>query len=253
MPDEMTYHNGYHHVRDRDHHGDHHDSVLLGQHLGTVGSAGRDVDDAGRDLSSAIGNAGRDLAGTIGDADRDLTSAIADADRGGRILAAIREEGGRDRDRCDRGHGDTKDSVHHLGHRLGDRLCDIGDKVREEGSRGRERTGREGDRTREAVRDTGRELLKEALKAHASDMLEHRDTQLLIERKFSKLQDDAAEARREIERIARKEAVVTRELIVSESRACMERELAKCREEALLLKMQMACGSNGNGTGNPHD
>lgn len=134
MADEMTYHNGYHHVRDRD---DHHEEVLLGQHLGTVGSAGRDVDDAGRDLTSAVADANRDLINANGDANRDLINATSNGSQHSSILGAVLGQGGAGIAATHAASGHVRDSVNnaaqHLTHEVADGHRHLTDTVQHVG------------------------------------------------------------------------------------------------------------------------
>jgi hypothetical protein len=105
-------------------HGHHHDDVLLGQHLGTVGSAGRDIDDAGRDLTSSSADANRDLINANGDANRDLINANASGTQHTAILGSVLREGGDGRATTLGASGHVRDSVHNTGQHLTHEVAD---------------------------------------------------------------------------------------------------------------------------------
>lgn len=223
MADEMTYNNGYHYVRDDNDNG--HDGVLLGQHLGTVGSAGRDIDDAGRDLTSASADANRDLINANADANRDLISALHGGDQHSSILAAVLDS---------RAH--VTDALNHVGR---DVLRDGGATREEVAQQGKENIIGildQGSRGRETTLAQAAEIRNDIADAHSQNLLAHCETQKLVIKEHCETRE-----------AVREEGVRTREVVIAEARACLERELARVGEENTLLKLQLNLLSSGTG------
>lgn len=223
---EMTYHNGYHYVRDNGN--DDHDEVLLGQHLATVGSAGRDVDDAGRDLTSAVADANRDLISAGDDATRDLINAHNDSSAHAQILAAIGASTGRVADLVNANGRDILRESAAVREEVAQQGKENIVGILDQGSRGREVTFDQGSRGRETTLATSAQIREDLADAKADLMKEHCETQKLVITEHCKTREQLAA-----------EAVRTRELISAEARATVEREMTSLREANSLLQLQL--------------
>lgn len=220
MADEMTYHNGYHYVRDND---DDHDEVLLGQHIASVGSAQRDVSDAGRDLTAASADANRDLISAGDDATRDLINSHNNGSQHATLLAAVLEGRGQLGDRI----GQVQTDVARESGAVREEVAQQGKEnivgILDQGARGRETTLRETQEVRNDIAD-----------AHSQNLLAHCETQKLVIKEHCETRE-----------AVREEGVRTREAVREEARAVLERELRVVQESNSLLQLRLDILSGG--------
>lgn len=223
MADETTYHNGFLHARDRH---DDHGEVLLGQHLGTVGSAGRDVDDAGRDLTSAVADATRDMVSAGDDATRDLINSNTNGSQHASILDAIRSSSAR-----------VSDNVNFVGRDVLREAASVREEVAQQGKENIVGILDQGSRGRETTLAQAAEVRNDIADAHSQNLLAHCETQKLVIKEHCETRE-----------AVREEGVRTRDVIVAEARAVLEREISRVSEENTLLKLRIDILSGG-GTG----
>lgn len=219
MADETLYHNGYHHTRDNDDH----DEVLLGQHIASVGSAQRDVSDAGRDLTAASADANRDLFSAVSDANRDLSSAQSEANRD--LFSAVSDA---QRDLVNQ-HANAeahRDIIEQLGQNE-TTVVDIG-------ARGRDVTFDQGSRGRETTLAVGAQIREDVADSRRDNLLQHCETQKLVIKEHCETRE-----------AVREEGVRTREAVREEARAVLERELRVVQESNSLLQLRLDILSGG--------
>lgn len=220
VADETLYHNGYHHIRD-DH--DDHDSVLLGQSINANGSAARDVADAGRDLTSAVGDAGRDLI-----------NASFNGTQHGNILDAIRDAQAHVQHEVSDGLRDTVSGVSGAHRDILREAASVREEVGQQGKENIVGILDQGSRGRETTLAQAAEIRNDIADAHSQNLLAHCETQKLVIKEHCETRE-----------AVREEGVRTREVVVSEHRALLERELAAKGEENTLLKLQLNLLSGG--------
>ncbi len=221
MADEMTYHNGYHYVRDNDDH----DDVFVAQAVHAEGDAARDVADAGRDLTSAVG-----------DANRDLFQAGFNGNQHSQILDALRGVQGMVQHEVADGFRDTAQDVSGAHRDILREAASVREEVAQQGKENVINILDQGSRGRETTLAQSAEIRNDIADAHTQNLLAHCETQKLVIKEH-------CETREAI----REEGVRTREVVVNEARAVLERELAAKDQENTLLKLQINLLSSGTG------
>lgn len=226
---EMTYHNGYHYVRDND---NGHEDVLLGQLISSNGDAARDASDSNRDLISAVGDASRDLinATSNGTQHSDLMGAVVGnrevtRDAQAHIVSDVAD-----------GFRDTAQDVGGAHRDILRESAAIREEVAQQGKENIIGILDQGSRGRETTLAQAAEIRNDIADAHSQNLVAHCETQKLVIKEHCETRE-----------AVREEGVRTRDLIVTESRALLERELAAKSEENTLLKLQLNLLSSGTG------